>query len=66
MRALGIVAAHTHTHTLYQGGFINALAFSHSGSYLVAGVGQEHRLGRWWKDRTAKNGIAIIPLHKNV
>lgn len=48
------------------GGFINALAFSHCGSYLVAGVGQEHRLGRWWKDRNAKNGIAILPLHKNV
>lgn len=43
-------------------GFINVLAFSSCGSFLVAGVGQEHRLGRWWRMKEAKNAICIIPL----
>lgn len=45
-------------------GFINAMAFTSDGDYLIVGVGQEHRLGRWWKIREAKNGILIIPLTK--
>lgn len=45
-------------------GFVNSLQFSSTGEYLVAGVGQEHRLGRWWRIKEAKNGIAIIKLHK--
>ncbi|KAJ8259793.1 hypothetical protein GJAV_G00173520 [Gymnothorax javanicus] len=43
-------------------GFVNCLKFSSSGSFLVAGVGQEHRLGRWWRIKEAKNGLYIIPL----
>ena len=39
---------------------------THSGDFLVAGVGQEHKFGRWWKDRTARNSIVIIPLQKLV
>ncbi|XP_077430355.1 U3 small nucleolar RNA-interacting protein 2 [Vanacampus margaritifer] len=45
-------------------GFVNSLKFSHSGHFLVAGVGQEHRLGRWWRQKEAKNGICIIPLKR--
>nr|XP_005987145.2 PREDICTED: U3 small nucleolar RNA-interacting protein 2 [Latimeria chalumnae] len=30
-------------------GFVNSLKFSSSGEFLVAGVGQEHRSGRWWR-----------------
>jgi len=45
-------------------GFINSLAISADGGYLVAGLGQEHRLGRWWRDKSAKNKIAVIKLSK--
>ncbi|KAK7916559.1 hypothetical protein WMY93_012320 [Mugilogobius chulae] len=45
-------------------GFVNSLKFSTSGQFLVAGVGQEHRLGRWWRLKEAKNGIYIIPLKR--
>ena len=47
---------------LLQRGFVNSLVFAHSGSFLVAAVGQEHRLGRWWKDSSVRNNITIIPL----
>ncbi|NXL94998.1 U3IP2 protein, partial [Alectura lathami] len=43
-------------------GFVNSLKFSASGDFLVAGIGQEHRLGRWWRVKEAKNSICIIPL----
>lgn len=43
-------------------GFVNELAFSNSGQLLVAAVGQEHRLGRWWNLRKAKNCVVILPL----
>ncbi|KAJ8409348.1 hypothetical protein AAFF_G00235460 [Aldrovandia affinis] len=45
-------------------GFVNSLKFSSTGDFLVAGVGQEHRLGRWWRNKEAKNGLYIIPLKK--
>ncbi|KAA0707540.1 U3 small nucleolar RNA-interacting protein 2 RRP9 -like protein [Triplophysa tibetana] len=45
-------------------GFVNSLKFSSSGNFLVAGVGQEHRLGRWWRIKEAKNGLYIIPLKR--
>ncbi|XP_071809622.1 U3 small nucleolar RNA-interacting protein 2-like isoform X1 [Asterias amurensis] len=45
-------------------GFVNAMQFTSDGSLLVAGVGQEHRLGRWWKLKQAKNNIVIIGLKK--
>jgi len=43
-------------------GFINGLAFSHDARILVAGVGKEHRMGRWSNIKEARNGIAIIRL----
>ncbi|KAK7503349.1 hypothetical protein BaRGS_00005270 [Batillaria attramentaria] len=45
-------------------GFINSLQFSPTGDFLLAGVGQEHRLGRWWRLRQAKNAVYVIPLPK--
>ncbi|XP_062523140.1 U3 small nucleolar RNA-interacting protein 2-like [Corticium candelabrum] len=46
-------------------GFVNALAFAHSGSFVAVGVGQEHRLGRWWTLKEARNSLIVIPLHKS-
>ncbi|RNA10783.1 U3 small nucleolar RNA-interacting 2 isoform X2 [Brachionus plicatilis] len=43
-------------------GFVNDLKFSEDGSYLIAGVGQEHKLGRWSINKNAKNSILIIKL----
>lgn len=45
-------------------GFINSLKFSSSGNFLVAGVGQEHRLGRWWRIKEARNSVCVIPLRR--
>lgn len=42
-------------------GFINCLEFSSTGHQLIAGVGQEHKNGRWWKIKEAKNHVVIIP-----
>ena len=43
-------------------GFVNDLRFTENGSYLLAAVGQEHKLGRWWRIKEAKNAILVIPL----
>ena len=43
-------------------GFVNSLAFSGSGDRLVAGCGQEHRLGRWWRLKEASNQLLVFPL----
>lgn len=45
-----------------QSGFVNTLVFTGAGDCLVAGVGQEHRYGRWWKERGSKNSVVAIPL----
>lgn len=46
-------------------GVINSLGFTMSGNHLVVGVGQEHKLGRWFRDKKGKNSIVVIPLKKN-
>ncbi|XP_027338871.1 U3 snoRNP-associated protein-like EMB2271 isoform X2 [Abrus precatorius] len=43
-------------------GFVNSLAFAKSAEFLVAGVGQEPRLGRWGHNAEARNGVSILPL----
>ena len=41
-------------------GYVNSLSVSHSGRFLVAGIGQEHRAGRWMPPiKEAKNGITV-------
>jgi len=43
-------------------GFVNSLEFSSDGKYLMAGIGKEHRLGRWFTIKEANNCVLIIPL----
>ena len=43
-------------------GIVNGLAFSADGRALLAAVGTEHRLGRWWKYSQAQNGVAVLRL----
>ncbi|CAA7046990.1 unnamed protein product [Microthlaspi erraticum] len=43
-------------------GFVNSLAIAKSGKFLIAGVGQETRFGRWGCLKSAQNGVAIHPL----
>jgi ribosomal RNA-processing protein 9 len=45
-------------------GFVNSLQFAKDGNFLIAGIGQEHRLGRWWRLKEAKNVILVIPLQR--
>ncbi|KAL6547812.1 hypothetical protein OROHE_009517 [Orobanche hederae] len=40
-------------------GFVNSLAFAKSGKFLIAGVAQEPRLGRWGRTASAKNGVEL-------
>ncbi|KAF6166095.1 hypothetical protein GIB67_023805 [Kingdonia uniflora] len=44
-------------------GFVNSLAFAKSGKFLVAGVGQEPRLGRWGRIPAARNGVLVQSLN---
>lgn len=43
-------------------GFVNALHIARSGRFLLAGMGQEPRLGRWSRDKLAKNGLLLHKL----
>ncbi|MFH4976204.1 hypothetical protein AB6A40_002913 [Gnathostoma spinigerum] len=43
-------------------GFINCMRFSDNGEELVCAVGQEHKFGRWWQLREAKNRVIILAL----
>ncbi|XP_022185596.2 U3 small nucleolar RNA-interacting protein 2 [Nilaparvata lugens] len=45
-------------------GFINSMAFSTDDKYLVVGVGQEHKLGRWKRIKEARNSVLLIELKK--
>ncbi|XP_074269520.1 U3 snoRNP-associated protein-like EMB2271 [Silene latifolia] len=42
-------------------GYVNSLAIAKSGRFLVAGVGQEPRLGRWGTISAARNGVILQP-----
>ncbi|XP_001361669.3 U3 small nucleolar RNA-interacting protein 2 [Drosophila pseudoobscura] len=43
-------------------GFINGLTFNADGTKLYVGVGQEHRLGRWWRHKEAKNNVVVVDI----
>lgn len=45
-------------------GFVNGMAIAPSGKFVAAAVGQEHRLGRWFRMSEARNGLAILLLDK--
>ncbi|KAI8504098.1 pre-rRNA processing protein [Branchiostoma belcheri] len=59
-----VVTALANGYCLGTVGFVNGLKFSSDGSLLVAAVGQEHRLGRWWRLKPARNSLVIIRLRK--
>lgn len=40
-------------------GFCNGMAVASSGRFLLAAVGQEPRLGRWARDKVARNGVLL-------
>ena len=40
-------------------GFVNDLAVSQSSKVIVAGMGQEHRLGRWWHKKGNLNKVIV-------
>ena len=42
-------------------GFINGLAVSRN--ILIAGIGREHRLGRWWNNKEAQNKLFVMNLN---
>lgn len=46
-------------------GFVNGLTFTADGRTLIAAIGQEHRLGRWWRISESKNQVLIIDLKTN-
>jgi len=43
-------------------GFVNDIRFSADGKTLACAVGQEHRSGRWWNCKEARNSIVILKL----
>lgn len=43
-------------------GWVNSLAFSKSSHYLIAGLGREHRFGRWDTKYGSQNRVVIIKL----
>ena len=43
-------------------GFVNAVAVARSGRFVLAGLGQEPRLGRWARNPKAKNGVLLHSL----
>eukprot|EP00300_Choanocystis_sp_HF-7_P010660 c17067_g1_i3.p1 GENE.c17067_g1_i3~~c17067_g1_i3.p1 ORF type:complete len:206 (+),score=32.33 c17067_g1_i3:75-692(+) len=43
-------------------GFVNSMAFARSRKFLLAGVGQEHKFGRWERVAGARNGVHLISL----
>eukprot|EP00041_Stephanoeca_diplocostata_P029404 m.867229 g.867229 ORF g.867229 m.867229 type:complete len:497 (+) comp23554_c4_seq3:226-1716(+) len=43
-------------------GIITGIEFNATGSSLVASVAQEHRLGRWIRERAARNGYIHVQL----
>jgi len=51
--------------TLPVPGYINGLAFGASGKVLIAGSGQEHRLGRWDYIKEARNTLHIFRMKEN-
>jgi ribosomal RNA-processing protein 9 len=43
-------------------GFVNGLAFAPNGTFIVAALSREHRLGRWSTIRSAKDGLLLTRL----
>lgn len=41
-------------------GFVNSMQFTSDGQTLYAGLGQEHKNGRWWRYASYKNGVLVV------
>eukprot|EP00953_Heterococcus_sp_UTEX-ZZ885_P033026 17209-Heterococcus_DN1.PRE.3 len=52
----------TQVNSVAVAGCVNGLCVASSGKFVVAAVGQEHKLGRWEKHKAAKNEVCIIPI----
>jgi len=53
---------HSASTSSWSSGFVNGVCIHPSGRALLIGIGQEHRLGRWWRYKEARNGILVLPL----
>lgn len=49
-------------HCLAARGFVNSIQVASSGRFVLAGMGQEPRLGRWGRDSGATNGLQLHQL----
>lgn len=45
-------------------GFVNDLRFTKDGKKLIAACGQDHKFGRWWRMKNAKNCMRIFEVNK--
>ena len=43
-------------------GFVNGISLAPSGKFLACAVGQEHRLGRWFRIPEARNSLCLLTL----
>lgn len=53
-----------HHQSLECPGFINDLRFTSNGDKIIAACGQEHRFGRWWRLKTARNCMRVFDVDK--
>ncbi|CAB3404840.1 unnamed protein product [Caenorhabditis bovis] len=44
-------------------GFINSLQFSPNGKMIAVASGKEHKDGRWWVMKEARNQVTVLPVH---
>ncbi len=50
--------------SFFQAGFINDIKFSADGQYIIAAIGQEHKLGRWSTIKDCKNSVVVVKINK--
>ena len=50
----------THQGRIPCAGVVNALEFDPEMRFLVAGVGREHRLGRWFEPVRCRDGVRLF------
>jgi len=43
-------------------GTVNSIQITLDSTAIVLAVGQEHKLGRWWSDKAARNRVMVYPL----
>ena len=61
----GVSDAHkelSHVASVPLRGFVNGMQFNSKGNLLVAAVGPEHRMGRWWRYKGVRHGLRMVRL----